>query len=311
MEKLTSGKVAQLLAPNYSDLGDPRPIFDWMQVIRKRAIVYVGLDALSDAEVAAAVGNSMFSDLVSVAGHIYKHGIDDGLPWASANTKVPINVHADEFNELMGDEFIPMINKGGGAGLQITAYTQTLSDIEARIGNRAKAGQVVGNFNNVFMLRVRETATAELLTRQLPKVEVYTTTIVSGATDSSEIRGSTDFTSNTQDRISMSSVPMIEPSHVVALPKGQCFALMQGGQLWKVRMPLPAADPDEAMPEDLQQLAGYMRQHYTEAAHWWENLGSPMLQDGPLPDDLLDEAPIASDPPANVTGDTGLDEHTP
>ena len=36
-----------------------------------------------------------------------------------------------------------------------------------------------------------------------------------------------------------------------------------------------------------------------------------MLQDGPLPDDLLDEAPIASDPPANVTGDTGLDEHAP
>jgi len=142
-------------------------------VIRKRAVVYVGLDALSDAEVAAAVGNSMFSDLVSVAGHIYKHGIDDGLPGASAGSRVPINVHADEFNELMGDEFVPLINKGGGAGLQVTAYTQTLSDIEARIGNRAKAGQVIGNFNNLFMLRVRETATAELLTRQLPKVEVY------------------------------------------------------------------------------------------------------------------------------------------
>jgi hypothetical protein len=42
LEKLTSGKIAQLLAPNYSDLADPRPIFDWMQVIRKRAIVYVG-----------------------------------------------------------------------------------------------------------------------------------------------------------------------------------------------------------------------------------------------------------------------------
>ncbi|MFU7556848.1 conjugative coupling factor TraD, PFGI-1 class, partial [Pseudomonas paraeruginosa] len=90
--------------------------------------VYVGLDALSDAEVAAAVGNSMFSDLVSVAGHIYKHGIDDGLPGAVAGARVPINVHADEFNELMGDEFIPLINKGGGAGLQVTAYTQTLSD---------------------------------------------------------------------------------------------------------------------------------------------------------------------------------------
>ncbi|HBN8507729.1 type IV conjugative transfer system coupling protein TraD [Pseudomonas aeruginosa] len=292
LEKLTSGKIAQLLAPNYSDLDDPRPIFDWMQIIRKRAVVYVGLDALSDSEVSAAVGNSMFSDLVSVAGHIYKFGIDDGLPDANPGAKVPINVHADEFNELMGDEFIPMINKGGGAGIQVTAYTQTLSDIEARIGNRAKAGQVVGNFNNLFMLRVRETATAELLTRQLPKVEVYSTTIVSGATDSSDIRGATDFTSNTQDRISMSSVPMIEPSQVVGLPKGQCFALLQGGNLWKIRMPLPAPDRDEVMPKDLQQLAGYMRQSYSDAAQWWENTGTRGLQDQGLPKDLIDD-PVA------------------
>jgi hypothetical protein len=274
-------------APNYSDLADPRPIFDWMQIIRKRAVVYVGLDALSDAEVAAAVGNSMFSDLVSVAGHIYKFGIDDGLPGAATGIKVPINVHADEFNELMGDEFIPMVNKGGGAGVQVTAYTQTLSDIEARIGNRAKAGQVVGNFNNLFMLRVRETATAELLTRQLPKVEVYTTTVMSGATDSSDPTGNTAFTSNTQDRISSNSVPLIEPAHVVGLPKGQCFALIEGGHLWKVRMPLPAPDPDEAMPKDLQELAGYMRQHYVEAGDWWDNNGLPGLQDQALPDDLL------------------------
>ena len=95
----------------------------------------------------------------------------------------------------------------------------------------------------------------------------------------------------------MSSVPMIEPSHVVQLPKGQCFALLQGGNLWKIRMPLPAPDPDETMPKDLQQLAGYMRQSYTEAGQWWENLGSPVLQDGPLPDDLLDETPVTANPP--------------
>ena len=288
LEKLTTGKIAQLLAPDYSDLNDPRPIFDWMQIIRKRAVVYVGLDALSDAEVASAVGNSMFADLVSVAGHIYKFGIDDGLPGATSGMKVPINVHADEFNELMGDEFIPMVNKGGGAGVQVTAYTQTLSDIEARLGNRAKAGQVVGNFNNLFMLRVRETATAELLTRQLPKVEVYTTSLMSGATDSSDPQGQTAFTSNTQDRITSTSVPLIEPAHVVALPKGQCFALIEGGQLWKVRMPLPAPDPDEVLPKDLQELARYMRQHYVEADDWWENQGALGGQDGALPADLMD-----------------------
>ena len=225
-------------------------------------------------KVAAAVGNSMFSDLVSVAGHIYKFGIDDGLPGAATGVKVPINVHADEFNELMGDEFIPMVNKGGGAGVQVTAYTQTLSDIEARIGNRAKAGQVVGNFNNLFMLRVRETATAELLTRQLPKVEVYTTTVMSGATDSSDPTGNTAFTSNTQDRISSNSVPLIEPAHVVALPKGQCFALTEGGNLWKVRMPLPKPSNDDAMPKDLQELTQRMRAAYNaQAGQWWSASG--------------------------------------
>lgn len=289
LEKLTTGKIAQLLAPDYRDLADPRPIFDWMQVIRKRAIVYVGLDALSDAEVAAAVGNSMFSDLVSVAGHIYKFGVDDGLPGATAGATIPINMHADEFNELMGDEFIPMINKGGGAGVQVTAYTQTLSDIEARIGNRAKAGQVIGNFNNLFMLRVRETATAELLTRQLPKVDVYTASVVSGATDSSDPKGNTAFTSNTVDRVSATSVPMIEPAHVVALPKGQCFALLEGGNLWKIRMPLPAPDLDEAMPANLQAMARAMRQQYVDAGDWWESSGIEHLQQPPLPADLLDD----------------------
>lgn len=295
LEKLTTGRMAELISPDYTDLNDPRPIFDWMQIIRKRAVVYVGLDALSDPEVAAAVGNSMFSDLVSVAGHIYKFGIDDGLPGANAEQKIPINLHADEFNELMGDEFIPMINKGGGAGIQVSAYTQTASDIEAKIGNKAKAGQVIGNFNNLFMLRVRETATAELLTKQLPKVDVYTTTLVSGATDSSDPSAKTDFTSNTQDRVSSTSVPLIEPAHIVSLPKGQAFALIEGGNLWKVRMPLPAPDPDEVMPKDLQTLAENMRKSYIDGGgEWWTSSGTRGLQED-LPADLLD-SPVDPEP---------------
>ncbi|WAH55494.1 type IV conjugative transfer system coupling protein TraD [Pseudomonas silvicola] len=275
LEKLTSGKTAQLLAPNYTDLDDPRPIFDWLQVIRKRGIVYVGLDALTDAEVAAAVGNSMFADLVSVAGHIYKHGVDHGLPGVYSSTeKLPINLHADEFNELMGDEFIPLINKGGGAGIQVTAYTQTLSDIEARIGNRAKAGQVIGNFNTLQMLRVRETATAELLTNQLPKVNVQTRTLVSGATDTADPDAHTDFTSSSQDRVSSTAVPLIEPAHIVSLPKGQMFSFQEGGQLWKVRMPLPQPSDDDAMPKDLQELANHMRESYNaNAGNWWACAG--------------------------------------
>lgn len=304
LEKLTTGKIAQLLAPNYSDLNDPRPVIDWMQIIRQRAIVYVGLDALSDAVVASAVGNSMFADLVSVAGHIYKFGLDDGLPGDNPHVKVPINVHADEVNELMGDEFLPMINKGGGAGLQITAYTQTMSDIEARIGSRPKAGQVLGNFNNLIMLRVRETATAELLTKQLPKVEVYSSLLMSGATDTSDPSGNTSFTSNTVNRITAASVPMLEPSHIVGLPKGQAFALLEGGQLWKIRMPLPESDPGESVPKNIQNLAEYMRSQYVECGRWWEQQILPSLHSQGLPADLVDD--LRNLHPATPTDESGI-----
>jgi hypothetical protein len=55
-------------------------------------------------------------------------------------------------------------------------------------------------------------------------------------------------------------------------------------------MPLPAPDPDEAMPRDLQQLAGYMRQHYAEAGEWWEGNGLLRLHDDDaLPADLAEE----------------------
>jgi len=143
------------------------------------------------------------------------------------------------------------------------------------------------------MLRVRETATAELLTRQLPKVDVATASLASGATDSSDPSGPTAFVSNTQDRITTTSVPLIEPAHVVALPKGQAFALTEGGVLWKVRIPLPKPDPDEILPEDLRRLAAAMRERYADTGDlsdgWWKGTSPPDPNDTKLPEILTEE----------------------
>jgi len=273
MEKLTTGKIAELISPDYLDTDDNRPIFEWLEVIRRKGIVYVGLDALTDTTVASAVGNSMFADLVSVAGHIYKRGVEDSAdgptPTDGPATMPTISLHADEFNELIGDEFVPLLNKTGGAGFQVTAYTQTWSDVEARIGNRAKAGQVAGNFNTLLMLRVKELATAEMLTDQLPKVEVFTLMSVSGVDDSSDPTSGVDFKSRNEDRISVSEVPMLTPAELVALPKGQAFALLEGGQLWKLRMPLPDASKDPVMPESLAAVANEMERTYITNDQWY------------------------------------------
>jgi conjugative coupling factor TraD (TOL family) len=273
LEKLTTGKVADLIAPDYQDTEDPRPIFDWYSVIQQKGIVYVGLDALADQEVATAVGNSMFADLVSVCGKLYKHGTEHGRAGPPVYRLPTISLHADEFNELMGDEFVPLINKGGGAGMQVTAYTQTWSDLEARLESRAKAGQVIGNFNTLVMFRVKELATAEILTEQLPMVEINELTVVSSSQDSSDTSTGVDFVSKNEDRVSVSREPMISPSDIVALPKGQAFVLMEGGQLWKVRMPLPAKERDPSLPQDLKAMAQAMRQTYATAEHWWSEYG--------------------------------------
>lgn len=276
LEKLTSGKVAELLSPNYSDITDSRPIFDWEEVIRKKGIVYIGLDALSDLTVASAVGNSMFADLVSMAGHIYKFGINEGLPnqLGGKQNKIAINVHCDEFNELIGDEFIPLINKGGGAGMQITAYTQTVSDIQARTQDASKAGQIVGNFNTMVMLRVKEPATAELLTKNLAKTSILEVMALSSTTDSNDPDSNKDFGSNTGDRVVVKDAEMLSVSTIMNLPKGQAFAIIEGGQLWKIRMPLPVEDKDDMMPASLQDLAKNMRANYRTSEGWWEGVNN-------------------------------------
>jgi conjugative coupling factor TraD (TOL family) len=264
MEKLTTGRTAALLSPERDNLADWRPVFDWASVINLRGIVYVGLDALSDYEVAAAVGNSMFADLTSVAGSLYKFGTGQGLPGQAAPRRIAI--HADEFNELIGDEFIPLLNKAGGAGFQVTAYTQTWSDVEARIGSRAKAGQIAGNFNTLIMLRVKEVATAELLTSQLPEVHVVSSVPSSSVSDNDDPGGFAGFTSRNEDRINIESAVMLAPSDLVQLPKGEAFALIHGGKLQKLRMPLPDASHDALMPIDLETIGRDMRSRYD--GHW-------------------------------------------
>jgi len=293
LEKLTTGPVADLLSPDYFDITDPRPIFDWQKVIRQGGIVYVGLDALTDAAVAMAVGNSMFADLVSVAGEIYKHGQDR-----------KVSLHLDEFSDLAGDEFVPMANKIGGAGFQLNIYTQTSADLEARLGSRAKAEQVVGNLNTVVMFRVKNVATAEQLTQGLPEVDVAALTAVSGATDAAGVGTGVDFVSRNEDRIATQTVPLISPADVMALPKGQAFGLLEGGQLWKVRMPLLDPIGDTHLPASIVDLAERMERSYRTSELWWREADYASTSGGGTWDGAsadVDASPAQTEPATEAT----------
>jgi conjugal transfer pilus assembly protein TraD len=104
------------------------------------------------------------------------------------------------------------------------------------------------------MLRVKEIATAELLTDQLPEVRIVSTIVSSSVSDTNDPGDFADFASRNEDRITTESAPMLSPSDLVQLPKGQAFALIHGGQLYKIRMPLPDGGHDSLMPESFAAI---------------------------------------------------------
>jgi len=92
---------------------------------------------------------------------------------------------------------------------------------------------------------------------------------VSGVNDSADPSSSVDFTSKNEDRISVTEMPMISPATIMALPKGQAFALLEGGNLWKIRMPLPSKLDDDIIPKNLQEISKEMTKRYLSNDHWW------------------------------------------
>ena len=83
---------------------------------------------------------------------------------------------------------------------------------------------------------------------RLPNVEIFSLMQVSGTNDTADPSSPVDFTSRNEDRISVSEVPLFTPADIVTLPKGQAFALLEGGLPWKLRMPLPDPGYDPQMP---------------------------------------------------------------
>lgn len=130
------------------------------------------------------------------------------------------------------------------------------------------AEQIIGNSTNtLIMMRVADQATAELMTQRLDRVEVNALMLESGVTDSSDPDSTSDFVSGTRSRISSQVVSLLDPAHLMKLPKGQAFVLMEGGRLYKVRFPLP--DPrDAALPADVAAIAADMHRRYRSDVHW-------------------------------------------
>jgi conjugal transfer pilus assembly protein TraD len=223
---LTSGDLQGLLSPDSATAADRRRLTSMSEVIEACEVLYVGLDALSDAMVGSSIGSILIADLAAVAGDRYNH---QGRPR-------PVNVFIDEAAEVVNDPFIQLLNKGRGAGLRLTIATQTFADFSARTGSEAKARQVLGNINNVVALRVLDAETQEYVAESLPTARVVSLMRAHGSTTDST--HPLLYTGNTGERLMEEEVELFPPALLGQLPNFEYIAKFSGGRVCKGRLPI-------------------------------------------------------------------------
>lgn len=139
LEVLTSGKLGALLAgPSTLET------VTLERVVAQRAVLYVGLGSLQDAQVARTVGALVLGELSRwLGGHYQRAGGQNGI----------IQVIVDEAAELSGAAFVQLLNKGREAGLQMSLAVQTLADLEVALQGQAEARMMVGNAAHLLAFR--------------------------------------------------------------------------------------------------------------------------------------------------------------
>ncbi|QCF28148.1 conjugative transfer system coupling protein TraD [Hydrocarboniclastica marina] len=226
MNMLTSGDIGPMLSPDRTDQDDIRPIYDTRKIIEKRKVAYIGLDSLTDSMVGSAIGSMVLADLAAVAGDRYNYGED----------LKPVNIFVDECAEVINDPLIQILNKGRGAKLRLFVATQTIADFSARLGNKDKAMQVLGNINNSISLRVIDSETQEYITNNLPMTRIKYVMRTQGMSSHGEDPAL--FGGNHGERLMEEEAPLIAPQLLGMLPNLEYLAKISGGRIVKGRLPI-------------------------------------------------------------------------
>lgn len=234
LSQLTSGKLGRLLSPPEDPDEQGTSIFrDTGDFIEKNAVVYMGLDSLSDNMVGSAIGSLMLADLTAAAGSIYNFKEERRV----------VNVFVDEAAECVNDSFIQLLNKGRGAKFKLVVATQTISDFAARLGSMDKAMQVVGNLNNTISLRCIDEKTQQFVTRRFPKTKVKSIAVDQGlSTDADDPMPKGG---RLGERLTEEEVDLFPSQLLGMLPDLEFIANLSGGKVVKGRYPFLLQDRSE------------------------------------------------------------------
>ena len=174
----------------------------------------------------------ILQDLVGYLGRRYAY--------ADLTTAIPITVLCDEFGDVAFPLFTNALNKGGGAQARFILAQQSLADAEAAMG-AAQARRVFDNLNTRIWCRLADDRTAADATEGLGPCTVHVPETGVGLS----YGGVGGLSGASHRRLVAKEVPLLRPSWLTALPRGEAVVRMKG-ELWKLRVPLlPAVSAED------------------------------------------------------------------
>ncbi len=265
LSMLTSGTLGEMLSPS-SDVDGSVTWRNTKDLIERNAVVYVGLDSLSQPIVGQAIGGMFLSDLACVAGARYnfselKPVLDDRsflvkflshLPWVGKHFQLKgskqrtVNIFVDEAAEVVNDSFLQILNKGRGARLKLFVATQTYSDFVSKMGTKDRTTQLLGNLNNRICLRCVDPETQKFVTDSLPKTKIRSIQRSQGL--STAAYEPVPKGGNLGARMSEEKIPLFPPQLPNMLPNLEFIASLSGGHIVKERYLLILKDKREYKP---------------------------------------------------------------
>jgi len=228
-------KMASALIPLLSKLSMPLLCpaeggLSWDEVDERRQVVYFSLGSLLGGETSSAVAKTTLLDLQSYVGARY----------AYAKGRGPIWLLVDELGDVVTPEFVNLLNKSRCAGLRIVACGQTAADLEASLGSKARALQVLGNANTVIQFRAQSAPDAEVfsemsgdrLLRMRSEAAAYEPALLG-----SGFKTVDDFRARFGETVDLREHALVPAWSIVQLPTFHFFARWNG-RVFKSRVPL-------------------------------------------------------------------------
>lgn len=118
LEMLGFDEIGDLLLLDLMDIEDIWLIYDMCKVIDEKVVFYIGLDSLFNKIIVSVIGFILFVDLLLMFGVIYNF-----------SQLVDCYFFVDEVVEVVNDQLIQILNKGGGVGIKCFLVMQVIVDL--------------------------------------------------------------------------------------------------------------------------------------------------------------------------------------